>query len=151
MSRAEAAGWERSSSQSVSVVPMIQWPPHGSTNSTDVAVRRISPASPVIAERGTTRCTPLDARTRRPGRTPTSRSISDMSSLHTPVAATTVFARTSNSSDPGDSRSFTRTPTTSRASRTNPVTRALVTTAAPCAAAVRARLTTRRASSIWPS
>ena len=70
MSRAEAAGWARSSRQSVSVVPMIQCPPHGMTNSTDVAVRRISPASPVIAERGTTRCTPLDARTRSPGRTP---------------------------------------------------------------------------------
>ena len=38
-------------------------------------MRRISPASPVIAERGTTRCTPLEARTRRPGRTPTSLSI----------------------------------------------------------------------------
>ena len=68
MSRAEAAGWARSSCQSVSVVPMIQCPPHGMTNSTELAVRRISPASPVIAERGTTRCTPLEARTRRPGR-----------------------------------------------------------------------------------
>ena len=97
MSRADAAGCDRSSCQSVSVVPMIQWPPHGMTNSTEVAVRRISPASPVIAERGTTRCTPLEARTRRPGRTPTSLSIRDMSSLHTPVAATTVRARTSNS------------------------------------------------------
>ena len=75
MSRAEAAGWARSSCQSVSVVPMIQCPPHGMTNSTEVAVRRISPASPVIAERGTTRCTPLEARTRSPGRTPTSPSI----------------------------------------------------------------------------
>ncbi len=78
---------------------MIQCPPHGMTKSTDVAVRRISPASPVIAERGTTRCTPLQARTRRPalagGPSPESRST--MSSLHTPVAATTVRACTSNS------------------------------------------------------
>ena len=151
MSRADAAGCERSSSQSVSVVPMIQCPPHGMTKSTEVGVRRISPASPVIAERGTTRWTPLEARTRRPGRTPTSLSIRDMSSLHTPVAATTVRARTSNSGESGDSRSRTLTPTTSRASRTNPVTRALVTTAAPRLAAVRARLTTSRASSTCPS
>ena len=130
---------------------MIQWPPHGMTKSTEVGVRRISPASPVIAERGTTRCTPLEARTRRPGRTPTSLSICDMSSLHTPVAATTVRARTSNSGASGASRSRTRTPTTSRASRTKPTTRALVTTAAPRLAAVRARVTTRRASSTWPS
>ncbi len=60
MSRAEAAGWARSSCQSVSVVPMIQWPPHGMHEEhRRSAVRRISPASPVIAERGTTRCTPL--------------------------------------------------------------------------------------------
>ena len=97
MSRAEAAGWDRSSRQSVSVVPMIQCPPHGMTKSTELAVRRISPVSPVIAERGTTRCTPLEARTRSPGRRPTSLSIRDMSSLHTPVAAMTVRARTSNS------------------------------------------------------
>ena len=74
-----------------------------------------------------------------------------MSSLHTPVAATTVRARTSNSGLSGDSRSRTRTPTTSRASRTKPTTRALVTTAAPRLAAVRARLTTSRASSTCPS
>src|ERR1041384_8338095 len=104
MSRAEAAGWARSSCQSVSVVPMFQWPPPGMTKITLVAVRRIRPASPVIAERGTTRWTPLEARTRRPGRTPTSLSICDMSSLHTPVAATTVRARTSNGSSPRASR-----------------------------------------------
>ncbi len=43
MSLDDAAGWALSRSQSVSVVPMIQCRPHGMTNSTDVAVRRISP------------------------------------------------------------------------------------------------------------
>ena len=53
----------------MSVVPISQWFFHGITNSTDVGVRRISPASPVIRSRGTTMCTPLDARTRnRPRR-----------------------------------------------------------------------------------
>ena len=66
MSRAEAAGWARSSDQSVSVVPMIQCPPHGMTKSTEVAVRRMSPTSPVMAERGTTRWMPFEARTRSP-------------------------------------------------------------------------------------
>ena len=72
-----------------------------------------------------------------------------MSSLHTPVAAITVRARTSNSSS--DSRSRTRTPVTSRACRNRPTARALVTTAAPMLAAVRASVTTSRASSTWPS
>lgn len=154
MSRADAAGWDRSSRQSVSVVPMIQCPPHGMTKSTELAVRRMSPVSPVIAERGTTRCTPLEARTRMPGRRPTSLSIRDMSSLHTPVAAMTVRACTSNSASgepAGASRSRTRTPVTSRACRISPTARALLTTVAPRLAAVRARVTTSRASSTCPS
>ncbi len=154
MSLAEAAGCERSSRQSVSVVPMIQCPPHGMTKRTLVAVRRISPVSPVIAERGTTRCTPLEARTRIPGRSPTSLSIRDMSSVHTPVAAITVRARTSNSASgepAGASRSRTRTPVTSRACRISPTARVLLTTAAPRLAAVRASVTTSRASSTCPS
>ena len=63
MSRADAAGWARSRSQSVSVVPMIQWRPHGMTNSTLVAVRRIMPVSEWIRSFGTSRWMPLEART----------------------------------------------------------------------------------------
>ena len=44
MSLALAAGWALSSCQSVSVVPMIQWRPHGMTNRTLFSVRRIRPA-----------------------------------------------------------------------------------------------------------
>ena len=43
MSAALAAGWARSSSQSVSVVPMIQWLPHGMMNSRLFSVRVIRP------------------------------------------------------------------------------------------------------------
>ena len=97
MSALLAAGWARSSFHGVSVVPMIQCSPHGITNSTLVVVRRISPGATRPARRsptrGTTRCTPLDARTRRLGAE--SPSIAPMSSLHTPVAATTLRARTS--------------------------------------------------------
>ena len=44
MSAREAAGWARSRSQAVSVVPMIQCRPHGITNSTDFSVRVMKPA-----------------------------------------------------------------------------------------------------------
>ena len=44
MSALLAAGCARSSFHGVSVVPMIQWSPHGITNSTLVVVRRIRPA-----------------------------------------------------------------------------------------------------------
>ena len=60
------------SSQSVSVVPMIQCRPHGMTNSTDFSVRRISPVADWIRSRGTTRWMPLDARTWNWPRSPTS-------------------------------------------------------------------------------
>ena len=83
----------------MSVVPTIQCRPHGMTNSTLVSVRRISPLSPSMQRRGTSRCTPLLARTRSPivvlpAGSP-ERSIVPTSSLHTPVAAITARARTS--------------------------------------------------------
>ena len=117
MSALLAAGWSRPSRHGVSVVPTIQRSPHGMTKSTLVGVRRISPAcvppasvsrAPSMAERGSTRCTPLDARTRRLGAAMPS--ISPMSSLQTPVAATTLRARTVN--ELPSVRSATRTPTT---------------------------------------
>src|SRR4028119_1584313 len=83
MSAAVAAGCALSSDQSVSVVPTIQWLPHGMTNSTDFSVRRISPVSPLIRSRGTTMCTPLLARTGKRPRPPTG---GWMSSVQTPVA-----------------------------------------------------------------
>jgi hypothetical protein len=55
MSRELAAGWALSSDQSVSVVPMIQWRPHGITNSTLFSVRRMIPVSDCSRSRGTTR------------------------------------------------------------------------------------------------
>ena len=64
MSALLAAGWARSRFQSVSVVPMIQCWCHGMTNSRLVSVRVISPQPASMRSRGTTRCTPLDARTR---------------------------------------------------------------------------------------
>ena len=63
MSALVAAGCARSRFQSVSVVPMIQWLPHGMTNITDFSVRRMIATSLTIRSRGTTMCTPLDART----------------------------------------------------------------------------------------
>ena len=65
-----AAGCARSRFQSVSVVPINQWFFHGITNSTELSVRRIRPASPVMRSRGTTMCTPLEARTRNRPRAP---------------------------------------------------------------------------------
>jgi hypothetical protein len=59
MSCAVAAGCALSRSHGVSVVPTIQWRPHGMTNSTLFSVRRISPVVDWIRSRGTTRCTPL--------------------------------------------------------------------------------------------
>ena len=111
MSALLAAGWSRSSRQAVSVVPMIQCSPHGMTNSTLVGVRRISPAgSPAAVSR---RRSPSGARpgarpwTRAPaGSARRSPSIAPMSSLHTPVAATTLRARTVN--DDPSVRSATR-------------------------------------------
>src|SRR6476660_5432450 len=92
MSALVAAGWARSRFQSVSVVPMIQCVPHGMTNSTDFSVRRMIATSDTIRSRGTTTCTPLDARTRNRPRCLDSAWIS---SVHTPVAFTTTWPRTS--------------------------------------------------------
>ncbi len=86
MSLRLAAGCALDSDQSVSVVPMIQCRPHGMTNSTLTAVRRMIPVLEWIRSRGTTRWMPLDARTLMVPRPPT---ISWMSSVHTPVALTT--------------------------------------------------------------
>ena len=76
----------------MSVVPTIQCVFHGITNSTDFSVRRISPVSELIRSRGTTMCTPFDARTRNRPRPPAS---GWMSSVHTPVQLTTTEASTS--------------------------------------------------------
>ena len=81
MSALVAAGWARSRFQSVSVVPMIQCVPHGMTNSTDFSVRRMIATSLTIRSRGTTTCTPFDARTRNRPRCLDSAWIS---SVHTP-------------------------------------------------------------------
>ncbi len=94
MSDAVAAGWALSRYQSVSVVPMIQCRPHGMTNSTLFSVRRISAASEWIRSFGTTRCTPLDARTWNCPRAATSACVS---SVQTPVALITCRALTSMS------------------------------------------------------
>ena len=89
-----AAGWALSRFQGVSVVPMIQCRPHGITNSTDVSVRMMNPASERIRSRGTTRWIPFDACTCSAPRPPTS---SWISSVQTPAALTTTRARTSSS------------------------------------------------------
>ena len=146
MSAREAAGCALSRCQSVSVVPMIQCRPHGITNSTEVAVRVMNPASERIRSRGTTRWMPLLAWTCRAPRPPT---MSWISSVQTPAALTTTFARTSSSWPL--SRSTARTPTTRSPSRRKPTTRVRVATCAPYDAAVRATATTSRASSTCAS
>ena len=146
MSARDAAGWLRSRSQGVSVVPMIQWRPHGITNSTDFSVRRMIPVEEWMRSRGTTRWMPLEARTWMLPRPPTS---SWISSVHTPVAFTTCRARTSYSSPL--SRSRTRTPVTRSPSRRKPIIWVREAMCAPYAAAVRSSVTTYRASSTWAS
>ena len=69
---------------------MIQCRPHGMTNSTDFSVRRMSPDSPRMRSRGTTRWMPLLARTWNWPRSPASACVS---SVQTPVALTTCWAR----------------------------------------------------------
>ena len=63
MSAAVAAGCALSRFQSVSVVPISQCRPHGMTNSTLFSVRSSSPTFDWNRSRGTTRCTPFEART----------------------------------------------------------------------------------------
>ena len=146
MSARDAAGWARSRSHGVSVVPMIQWRPHGITNSTDFSVLVMKPHSLRIRSRGTTRWMPLLASTSSAPRPP---SISWISLVHTPPALTTTWARTSISRS--FSRSISRAPTTRSPSRRKPITLVREATWAPYAAAVRAMLTTSRASSTWQS
>lgn len=93
MSAAVAAGCALSRYQSVSVVPTNQCRPHGITNSTLFSVRRIMPMFDWNRSRGMTRCTPFDARTLNCPRVPI---IAWVSSVQTPVAFTTCFARISN-------------------------------------------------------
>ena len=146
MSDAVAAGCALSRSQSVSVVPMIQCRPHGMTNSTLFSVRRMSAASEWMRSFGTTRCTPLDART---WNCPRAATIACVSSVHTPVALITCRALTSMSRSL--SRSRTSAPVTRSPSRRNPMTRVRVAISAPKCAAVRAMFIVCRASSTWPS
>ena len=117
MSARLAAGWALSRVHSVSVVPTIQCRPHGMMNSTLDGVRMMMPVRDWIRSRGTTRCTPLDARMLITPRPPT---MAWMSSVHTPVALTTCCARICSCWPV--SRSTARTPVTRSPSRRNPVT-----------------------------
>ena len=126
MSALVAAGCARSRFQSVSVVPMIQCDFHGMTNSTDFSVLRMIPLSEVIRSLATTRCTPLDARTRNRPRPPESRC---SSSVQTPVELITTRARTSVSAPVSTSR--TRTPATRSDSFRKPMTWVEVRITAP--------------------
>ena len=87
------------------------------TNSTDFSVRRMIATSLTIRSRGTTTCTPLDARTRNRPRCLDSAWIS---SVHTPVALTTTWPRTSVIAPSSESR--TRTPVTRSPSRSSDTT-----------------------------
>jgi hypothetical protein len=133
MSAALAAGWRRSRSQSVSVVPTSQWLSHGMMNSTLFSVREIRPVFRSIRSFGTTRCTPFEARTFTP---PSACASSCRSSVHTPVAQITRRALTLISWSV--SRSRTTAPVTRVPSRRKPVTLVRVATWAPYCAAVRA-------------
>ena len=97
MSARVAAGCARSRFQSVSVVPISQWFFHGMTNSTDVDVRRISPASPVIC-RAARRCARPSTRAPGTGRAPPDSAW--ISSVHTPVQLSTTPARTTSRGRP---------------------------------------------------
>ena len=155
MSALLAAGWARSRFQSVSVVPMIQCWCHGMTNSRLDLVLVISPQPASMRSRGTSRCTPLEARTRNDlaGCRPLGLSSWASWSIQTPAALITVRALISISRP--DSRSRTRTPAIRpprpRAgpfgSARKPTTRVLLATAAPKWAAVRDSIMVCRASS----
>ena len=141
-----AAGSSRSRFQSVSVVPIIQCRFHGITNSTLFSVRSRRPIVDLNAERGTTMCTPFDARTFT---CPVSPTIFCVSPVHTPVAFRTVRARMSNSSPV--SRSRQRAPTTRSPFFKNSTTDVRFTACAPAATAVRKSVIAYRASSTCPS
>ena len=131
----------RSSSQSVSVVPIIQFGPHGMMNSTLFSVRLMIPSRGWIRSRGSTMCTPLDART-----------------LNWPAAADHVLDLVGPHAGGVDRLpGWTRSPRRSRgrgpraddpvALPQEAVTRALVAHSAPYSAAVRASIIVCRASS----
>ncbi len=146
MSALLAAGWARSRSHGVSVVPMIQNWSHGITKSTDFSVLVMKPHSERIRSLGTTMWMPLLASTSS-WAWPPMRSCT--SSVQTPAALMTTFARISRSRWPSRSRALT--PTTRSPSRRKPVTLVRVATCAPLLAAVRAIVITSRASSTWQS
>ena len=104
------------------------------------------PADAWMRSFGTTRWMPLETRRLMVPRPPT---MAWISSVHTPVAFTTCCARISSSAP--DSRSTARTPATRAPSRRNPVTWTREAIWAPYCAAVRARVSTYRASSTWAS
>ena len=126
MSAAVAAGCALSRFQSVSVVPISQCRPHGITKSTLFSVRKIMPIADWMRSRGTTRWMPLEARTLNVPRSPTMRCVS---SVQTPVAFTTCFARTSKCSSVCRSCAFT--PTTRSPTLMNPSTFTRLATCAP--------------------
>ena len=141
-----AAGWSSPNSHGVSVVPMIQWEPHGSTNSTLFSVGRISASRESMRSRGTTMCTPLDGWTGSGDATPASRSISV---VQTPVALTVTRALMSKSRSPSRSRALT--PAIAGPSWRKSVTSTAGTQQAPWAEAVPASVTAKRASSTCAS
>ena len=115
-------------------------------NSTLLLVLMIMPVSDSIADRGITRCTPLDIRTWYPARTPLA---ANTGSDQTPAQTTVDVAATSNVRPLSSSR--TRAPTTRAPSRSSETALARVSTVAPCRTAVRATVTVYRASSTWAS
>ena len=121
--------------------------PHGITNSTEVSVRAMKPASDRIRSRGTTRWMPLLAWTLRAPRPPI---ISWISSVQTPAALTTTLARTSKSR-PGleVDGAYADHPLALAQETDHACVR--VATWAPWLAAVRATASTSRASSTWAS
>ena len=116
MSAPVAAGCAGSSSQAVSVSPMIQCGPQGMMKSTLFSVRMSTPVSIGMRSRGTTTWMPLEGRMRVPEGAPAS---SRSSSVQTPVALSTRRARISRSAPASSSRAVT--PTTASPSRRNPV------------------------------
>ncbi len=126
MSARLAAGSVLLPDQSVSVVPMIQCRPQGMMNSTLSAARAMIPVEEWMRSLGTTRWTPLATRRLIIPRPPT---IAWISSVHTPVALTTCWARIPISAPV--SRSTARTPVTRSPSRSRPRTWTRDATCAP--------------------
>ncbi|SPW29561.1 Uncharacterised protein [Corynebacterium matruchotii] len=142
MSARVAAGYAKFLSQSVSVVPIIQYSPHGITNNTDFSVTKHNAASASKQSRGTTICTPFDARTVNGPVTPASLWIS---SVHTPVALINTSADSVVSEPVSVSNSLA--PTTRLPTFVNPTTCVDGRTTAPNSAAVRNTVNVWRASS----